>query len=93
MTNQSTPDASRPFPNLPCAFVDSPSRTDIVAMHVLERRSSYLEERDFVLHGEVKDPVVFKGETPPYPFMKRGGDWSVTMSLSESPASKHICSA
>lgn len=44
MTDQSTPDVSRSFPNLPCAFVDSPSRTDIAAMHVLERRTSYLEE-------------------------------------------------
>ena len=43
MTDQSTPDAGRFFPNLPCASVDSPSRTDTAAMRVLERRSSYLE--------------------------------------------------
>jgi hypothetical protein len=43
MTDQSTPDASRSFPNLPCAFVGSPSQIDIAAMHVLERRASYLE--------------------------------------------------
>ena len=43
MTDQSTPDVNRSFPNLPCASVDSPNRTDIAAMHVLERRPSYLE--------------------------------------------------
>ena len=43
MTDQSTRGVSRSFPNLPCAFVDSPSQTDIVGMRVLGRRSSYLE--------------------------------------------------
>jgi hypothetical protein len=49
------------------------------------------KECDFVLHGEMKDPDVFKGETLPDPLMKGRGDWAVTMSLPESPASKWMC--
>jgi hypothetical protein len=45
-----------------------------------------------VLHRETKDPLVFEGETLPDPFEEGRGDWQVTVGLSESSASQHMCS-